>query len=105
MAIVVRETRGTSYGEGIDHMMSTFEKALSALRNPEAETDLMYEAYVDAILDDNDPGGAVETLVHSAREAIAKAEDPDGAIEVFLDGLSVEPAGWPPPTPAWLIPE
>ena len=105
MAFVVRETSGTSYGEGIDHMMSAFEEALSALGNPEAETDLMYEAYVDAILDDNDPGGAVETLVHGAREAIAKAEDPDGAIEVFLDGLSVEPAGWPPPTPPWLIPE
>ena len=105
MAIVVRETRGTSYGEGIDHMMSTFETALSALRNPEAETDLMYGAYVDAILDDNDPGSAVQTLVDGAREAIAKGEDPDGAIEVLLDGLSEEPAGWPPPTPAWMIPE
>ena len=64
-----------------------------------------YEAHTQAILDDIDPGEALEALVDGAREAIAKADDPDRAIEVFLDGLSVEPAGWPPPTPAWLIPD
>ncbi len=65
----------------------------------------MYEACVEAIGDDNDPGDAVEALVNGAQEAIVRAEDPDGAIEVFLDGLAVEPAGWPPPTPDWLVPE
>lgn len=105
IAIFVREMRGTSHHDGIDHMMSTFESALSALRDPGAETDLMYEAYIEAIQDDNDPDDAVEALVNGAQEAIAVAEDPDGAIEVFLDGLAVEPAGWPPPTPDWLAPE
>ena len=104
-AIVVREMRGTSHDDGIHQMMSNFEIALSALRDPGAETDLMYEGYVEAIQNDNDPGDAVEALVNGAQEAIAMAEDPDGAIEVFLDGLAVEPAGWPPPTPDWLIPE
>lgn len=105
IAIFVREMRGTSHHDGIDHMMSTFESALSALRDPEAETDLMFEACVEAIGDDNDPGDAVEALVNGAQEAIEVAEDPDGAIQVFLDGLSVEPAGWPPPTPDWMVPE
>lgn len=105
IASVVTEMRWTSHEDGFDHMMSTFEEALSALRNPEAETDLMYESYVAAIQDDNDPGDAVEALVKGAQKAIARAEDPDGAIDVFLDGLSVKPAAWPPPTPAWMIPE
>lgn len=105
IAIVVREMRGTSHHDGIDHMMSTFESALSALRDPGAETDLMYEACVEAIQDDNDSGDAVEALVNGAHGAISTAEDPDAVIEVFLDGLSVEPAGWPPPTPDWLVPE
>ncbi len=105
IATVVREMRGTSHDDGIDHMMSTFESALSALRDPGAETDLMYEACVEAIGDDNDPGDSVEALVNGAQEAIAVAEDPDAAIQVFLDGLAVEPTGWPPPTPDWMVPE
>ena len=64
-----------------------------------------YEAYTQAIRDDNDRSDAVEALVNGAREAIAKADNPGGAVEVLLDGLSVEPTGWPPPTPAWLTPE
>lgn len=105
MACFVRETCGKSYGDGIDHLMSTLEEALSALKDPEAETELLYQAYVDAILSDNDPGDAVETLVDGTRQAIATADDPEAAIEVFLDDLSENPAGWPPPTPAWLVPE
>ncbi|MXW18657.1 MAG: hypothetical protein F4X60_00725 [Gemmatimonadetes bacterium] len=97
--------RGSSSDDGIDHLMSTYENALSALKDPEVETELLYEAYVDAILDDNDPGDAVETLVHGARRAIAKADDPEAAIRLFLEGLSVETTGWPPRTPAWLTPE
>ena len=60
-----------------------------------------YEAHTDAILEDNEPGNAVKALVEGAWEAISVAEDPDRAIEVLLDSLCVEPAGGPPPTPAW----
>lgn len=105
IAIVVREMLRTSHDDGIDHMMSTFEEALSALRDPETETDLIYQAYIKAIQDDNDPGDAVEALVNGAHGAIATAEDPDEAIEVLLDGLSGKPAGWPPPKPDWMVPE
>jgi len=94
-----------SNDRGIDHLMSTFTDALSAWRDPQAETEFVYDAYTDAILQDDDPGAAVEILVHGARDTILNADDPEAAIEVFLDGLSVKPSGWPPPTPAWLTPE
>lgn len=91
VALVVLETRAAGHDDSIDHLMSTFEEALSALKNTEAETEILYEACVNAILDDDDPGDAVETLVDHAGSAIAKADDPEAAIEVFLKGLSVEP--------------
>ena len=106
MALVVRVTRAKSHGDSIEHMMSFLDEALSSLGDPEAESYLLYGVYVDAILDDDmGAGEAVEALLNGAQEAIAMADDPDATFDVFLDGLSVEPAGWPPPTPAWMIPE
>ena len=48
----------------------------------------MYDAYVAAIIDDNDPSSAVEALLEATDEAIAKADDPVDAIGVFVRGLS-----------------
>ena len=61
----------------------------------------MYNAFIAAIEDGNDPTPAVGALLDATSEAIAKTDDPAGAVEVLLSGLSVPPAGGPPPTPAW----
>lgn len=81
-------------------MLSTFARVLPALEDPKTETDLLYDIYTDLI--DYDTADAVESLVHAARSAIAGAAEFDSAFRVLLDGLTVQPSGWPPPTPSWL---
>jgi len=87
----------------IEHALFAFAQIVTTLDDPTAETEVMYDAYVAAIADGNDPDFAVETLLEAAKEAIAESDEPVTVIEVFLSGLSVQPSGWPPPTPAWLI--
>ena len=105
LANVFKETESAAYVNDFEQLLAIFPQVLSSLDDPEVEADVIFEACIDAILDGNDPGDAVEALVRTTRDAIANAEDPEAAIEVFLGGLSEDPAGWPPPTPAWLMPQ
>ena len=77
---------------------------MEALEDPASEAEIMCDAYIAAITDGNDPAFAVGALLKAAREAIAETDDPAGTIKMLLSGLSVQPSGWPPPTPAWMTP-
>ena len=105
LANVFKETESAAYVNDFEQLLAIFPQVLSSLDDPEVEADVIFEACIDAILDGNDPGDTVDALVRTTRDAIANAEDPEAAIEVFLGGLSEDPAGWPPPTPAWLMPQ
>ena len=100
LAAIHFQTSARDSAAGIDHMLSTFVRILPALDDSKTETDLLYDIYTDLI--DYDTADAVESLVHAAGSAIAGAADLEAAFRVLLDGLTVQPAGWPPPTPSWL---
>ena len=100
LATIHLENGRQDFGAEIDHMVSTFVRVLPALDDPKTETALLYGAYGEII--DYDTADAVESLVDAARSAIAGAADFEATFRVLLDGLTVQPAGWPPPTFSWL---
>ena len=104
VATIHMATHGTARGIGIERALPHFLQAMEALEDPASEAEIMYDAYIAAITDGNDPASAVGALLEAARETIAETDDPAGAIKMLLSGLSVQPSGWPPPTPMWMTP-
>ena len=105
LATVHVATESRIHDIDIEHALSALTQIVAALDDPTGETEVLYDAYVAAIADGNDPSLAVETLLEAAKEAIAESDEPVTVIEVLLSGLSVQPSGWPPPTPGWLMSE
>ncbi len=104
VATIHMATYGTAHDIDIEHALPHFVRVIEALEDPASETEVMYDAYISAITDGNDPGFAVRALLDAARETIADTDDPAAAAKMLLSGLSVQPSGWPPPTPAWMTP-
>ena len=87
---------------GTGHALRALVEAIAILEDPEAEIEVMYTAYVSALRDSNDPSAAVEALLEATKNVIEQAEDRAQVLKVLLNGLSVQPVGWPPPLPIWL---
>ena len=104
VATIHMATHGTAHDIGIEHALPHFVQVIEALEDPASEVEVMYDAYIAAIADGNDPGFAVGALLDAARETIDDTDDPAGAAKMLLSGLSVQPSGWPPPTPVWMTP-
>ena len=104
VATIHMATHGAEHDIDIEHALSHFQQVIAALDDTANEAGVMYGAYIAAIADGNDPSLAVETLLEATKEAIARTDDPIGALKMLLSGLAVQPSGWPPPTPAWLVP-
>ena len=104
VATIHMATHGTACGIDIEHALLHFVQVIEALEDPAGETEVMYDAYISAITDGNDPSFAAGALLKAARETIADTDDPAEALKMLLSGLSVQPSGWPPPTPAWMTP-
>ena len=87
LATIHMATHGTNPGIDIEHALSRFMQAISALQDPASEAEVMYNAYIEAIADGYDPSYGVTTLLEAVKETITKTDDPTGAIEIFLTNL------------------
>ena len=105
LAVILMATQRRERGIDIEHAIGALAESIAALGDPASEATVMYNAFIEAIWDGNDPTPAVQALLDATEEAIEKADDPAGAVAVLLNGLYVQPTGWPPPIPAWLRPE
>lgn len=105
MATIHMHTRSHNSDLAVDRALSVLAQVISLLDDPRSELEVMHDAYMAGISNGDDPNSAVEALLAATHEAIGDADYPVRAIQVLVDGLSVEPAGYPPPTPDWLVPE
>ena len=96
-------TQREDWHVGIEHALPAVRETIAVLQDPAREAAVMYDAYISAITDGNDPSSAVDALLKATEESIG--QDPVVGLNVLLRGLSAEPPGWPPPTPAWLTPD
>lgn len=103
LGVIYMATQREDWHVGIEHALPAVRETIAVLQDPASEAAVMYDAYILAITDGNDPSPAVDALLEVTRESIE--QNPVVGLKVLLRGLSVEPAGWPPPTPAWMLPD
>lgn len=103
LGVIHMATQREDWHVGIGHAAAAVRESIAVLEDPASEAAVMYDAYISAIADGNDPSVSVDVLLRATRKSIE--QDPVVGLNVLLRGLSVEPPGWPPPTPAWLMPD
>ena len=103
LAVTHMATQRVGYDIDVEYGLRALADTVAVMNDPAAEAALLYDAYVDAILDGNDPDAIVLELLEVTKRAIADSGYAAVGVKALIDGVSVQPPGWPPPMPAWLM--